>query len=533
MKSKAFKTVISVLLVLCGILAIAGGVLGMGETKKILAERDEFTGSLASIGELDAVIDKLASMENEYLNGNETVVSKKTVNKKSGDNAALESARAEYEAALEEYNAAKGRLQSVKNDIADAEALVDGGEATYVQNQAIVTQIKLARSAVSRANETNYRGYRAAGNAILLLAKLSLPEDFNEWAGYLDGQQAVAQSYLDTYNNAKNTVANADSLVASAEKAVSAAEADVNRCKAALDSETAKSNKTEKKTVTVVTTVNTADIDINTYDQGVASVDEALKQLMQIPTVTDSKGNEVIAGVAPRLGAYFDFYMRDVDGTLLTLKDDSLRLDYAKCRRVTEAYRAYVDESVSGHNSEAEAEKLFSYIAIGAGALAVIAGALMLLGSAAAKYLGVFAFVAAAAAVAYSFICGCWTAIYPFSGETNHALFARIGVIAAVPVAALSFVPLFFGGKSGKKKTADVKGAKTVKQSEAKSSVKNKAETSFEPSAAAPSKAEKPAEEMPKTIDDNKGSPEYKDAVREYNEALKRYLEAKQREQLR
>jgi|GEM_PF-6263126 len=556
MKRTAFNIIMSILLIIAGLLAQAGGAWGVLECVALGKIDDKFTETFDKISQVEEVIAKLKDADDQYYKGVSAVYTGQTELDRGREVVAegeekLAEGREKMAEAQAKYDEAKAKLADAKKVIANAEAQMEASRSDYEEGKALLEKLETLTPLMSKYLSFRSKtiekipGFRDTQdwyerNVIPVGADmgLTLPDDVEEFEPYMNEKIAEGNAKLEQYEQAEAQLAEGKKQVEDAEAQLAVAKKELDKGYAVLDAGQAEIDNANEQLDKASTVLSQGVASLAEFDEGVGALDEGLKEFYKLEDVCDKHGNVVVKGIASRLGEDFDWYLRNDDGEVLALKSGNPRLDYDKCLEVCTAYRDYVDDYIDDLNSELTVRWIFNGALIAAGLFAVLTAILTLCKKYAARKLGKILLIAVGACHVYGIAIGYTGFVYP-PDETLYSgtlpFFAALLLLAAT-------VPFFFSVRSKKAQLVEgempVKPVKVKKEREPLFKRKPAEEKAPKPAPVkkereplfkhkpVEKKAAKPATAKPAPVQTERAA-DVKSVLAEYDEALRRYNAAK------
>ena len=454
MKRTAFNVIMSIILILAGFAAQAGGAWGIVECVGLGQIDDKLIETFDSVTELEGAIGKLKDTEDDYYKGVSAIYSgelelKKGRNVVSNGEAVLADGKARVAKAQAQYDEASAKLQKAKTVIAEAEAKMEASRDDYEKGKETIATAEMLmpllntymkfRNGISiiPGVKSTQEWYEA--RVIPQGAKLgvSLPANVEEFEPFVNDYIAEGKAQLQAYEDAGVTLAEGRKQVSDAETQLAEAKDVLCASKDALKAGQKEIDKANDKLSYAAAMIAEGKNTLEQYDEAVGTLADGLKKFFELEPVYDRSGRVAVEGVRQRLGENFDCYLHNDNGEILALQSGNPRLDYDKCLEVCSAYRAYAEEYIEDVNSEVALRFILDCAIIAAGLLGALAGILALCGKKAARTLGTVLLVLVIACNVFGAATGYTAYTYPPEEDLYAGTLPALASILLLPLAVL------------------------------------------------------------------------------------------------
>ena len=538
MKRTAFNVIISILLLLVSLAALAAGAFGGLECYALKTADEQFSEAYDSADMMEEAIALLKEHDAEYLEGVEICFEgdKQLLdgrNQLYQKQVELSSGKKQLDEAQAEYNNYNAQLQEAKAQYAEAEAMMNATRSDYEEGKQLVSSLEKLMPYVNTYNNlrsgvlSRIPGFASveawfAATVIPVIARegLEMPADASSFPEYIAEQTEKANSLLAEYEAAEAMLADAKEKIDFAESQLAYAKSQLDKGYSELSKGNSLLNYAQGKLNVAADKLEEGEATLDEYEAAIGTVKDAVVKCLETESICDRNGNVSVRGVAERLDEDFDIYLYNDEGEMLALPNGEARLDYDKCMQVCAAFREYIADFRQDMEREANLR-----IALDAGIVilsifGIFAAIPALRGRAKAPGRGLVLFIALAALNIYGFVVGYASFTYPQDKATYQGIIPMLGLWALTLMSLIFMIVT----QCAKRKAAEYEVADEDEfYDEDEYEDEDEDAPEEEPVYAA---VQKEAEEREVFIPDtNNVEDELADALREYEEALRKYKE--------
>lgn len=469
MKKSALTTIISILLVLASLFALATAGLGVKDALAIKEYKEEDAKSADVVGQLEDAIALLKENEQAYLEGVGTYTQglsdysagqasyyegKSTLTQGYKDYAAGKQTLAQGYA---DYEAGKKALEEGRKQVAEGQAQIDANTDAYNEGKELLSKIEPLMPLVntyvsfrdgSLAKLPGFDNAQAwfASQVRPLAADLGLeiPEDVTDFPGYVQTMVNEGQAMLKQYEDGladleagKAQVAEGEKQLAEAEITLAEGEKQLAAAQKQLEQGEIDLAAGAQELAEGAAALADGKASLDEFESGMTLVDEYTMVCFKNEPIYRHNGAMAVPGPEQRLGSDFDWYKYDENGKLMTMTTGAPYLDLDQCLVVCQNFR----DSVADHVADVTQEltmRIILYIAVAvAGLCGLIGGILGLVGAKAAVVFGVITTVIALAANVFGACTRYYGYTYPLKDGTYSGTLQLIGIITIAAVAVV------------------------------------------------------------------------------------------------
>lgn len=448
MKRTAFNVIISILLLLVSLAALATGAFGGLECYALKTADEQFSEAYDSADKMEEAIALLKEHDAEYLEGIEICFEgdKQLLdgrNQLYQKQAELSSGKKQLDQAQAEYNNYNAQLQEAKAQYAEAEAMMNATRSDYEEGKQLVSSLERLMPYVDTYNNlrsgvlSRIPGFASvetwfAATVIPIIARegLEMPGDVSNFPEYIAEQTEKANALLAEYEAAEVKLADSKKKIDFAESQLAYAKSQIDKGYSELSKGNSLLNYASGKLNVAADKLEEGEATLDEYEAAIGTVKDAVVKSLEIEPICDRIGNVSVRGVAERLDEDFDIYLYNDEGEMLALPSGEARLDFDKCMQVCAAFREYIADFRQDMEREANLR-----IALNAGIVilsifGIFAAIPALRGKAKAPGRGLALFIALAALNIYGFVIGYTSFTYPQDKGTYQGIIPMLGLWA-------------------------------------------------------------------------------------------------------
>lgn len=439
MKKTALTTIISILLIVAGVFALAAVGFGVRDGLAIKQYKEDDAKAADVVGDLEKAIDALKANEEDYLKGVGTY--NKGLSDFSAGQQAYNAGKAELNQGYMDYEAGKKALEEGRAKIAAGQAQIDANTDAYNDGKAMLAKIEPLMPYLDQyvsfrdGSLGKLPGFGTAQGWFVAVVRpiasrmgLDIPNDVNDFPKYMQDMVAAGKAQLKEYEDGlaqleagKAELAAGEAALAEAEKQLAAGEAALATGANDLADGAAK--------------LAAGKADLEAFEAGMALVDEYTMVCFKNAPIYRYDGSMAVPGPEQRLGADFDWKKYDESGQLVKLRNGDPYLDLDQCLVVCKSFR----ESVADHVADVTNEltmRLALYVALAvAGILGIVGGALALAGRKVSAVLGIVTAVLAVGCNIFGLFTRYHGYTYPLKDGTYSGTLQLVGLITFAAIA--------------------------------------------------------------------------------------------------
>ncbi len=362
MKRTAFNVIVSILLILMSLVGIAGGALGGVEWYILKSAKDNLGDMIEPIDKLDEAITLLQDNEEIYAEGVEACFEgdeKLLEGRRQIDNGkyVISDGRSKMAEAQKIYDDAEAQLKDAKAQYAVAEAKMEEARPAYEEGKEAVAQLEQLQPYVDTYARfksgvldriPGFPSVDAWFVAIVVPAAASrgiyLPNDINQFSQTMGQQIAEANAKLAEYEAADAEMKKSKAEIQKAENELAEAKKQLDEGYSTIDNGASQLAYAESQLDDAAKVVEDGKASLDEFQAAVDTVREAVVTCFEMEPICKRNGDVAVKGVEARFDEGFDIYLHNDEGKILALENGEPRLDYDKCRQVTQAFRFYVSD---------------------------------------------------------------------------------------------------------------------------------------------------------------------------------------------
>ncbi len=443
MKKSALTTIISILLVLAGVFALAAAGFGVKDGLAIKKYKEDDAKAADVVGDLEKAIAALKANEEDYLEGIGTY--NKGLSDYAAGQQAYDAGKAELSQGYMDYEAGKKALEEGRAKIAEGQATIDANTDAYNEGKELLAKIEPLMPYLEQyvqlrdGTVANLPGFDSAQAWFVSIVRplasrlgLDIPADVTDFPAYMQNMVAEGKAMLKQYEDGLAELEAGKAELAAGEAALADAEKQLAAGEAALADGA-------NELAAGAAALASGKADLEAFEEGMALVDEYTMTCYKNEPIYRYNGDMAVPGPEQRLGADFDWKKYDENGELVTLRNGEPYLDLDKCLEVCKSFR----ESVADHVADVTQEltmRLILYVVLAvAGVLGIIGGILGLVGKRSAVVLGIMTAVLAVGCNIFGLLTRYHGYTYPLKDGTYSGTLQLIGIIVFAAI-AIAFV---------------------------------------------------------------------------------------------
>lgn len=481
MKRNAFTVIISILLIIVSIAALAAAGWGGLECYALLAVKGKLDDTLEPVQKLEEAIGKIKEAEPQYIEGLDAcdegdVAIDDGWSKVNEGKEILAQGEVKMAEAQAQYDTAAAQLEAGRARVAEAQAQLDEARPKYEEGKELLAKLEnlrpLLKTYVSLRSSVlaNVAGFDTLeawfmANVVPALIKndLEVPADPAAFAEYMDGQIAQGNAMLAQYEQAESVLISAQGEVDEAQRQLDQAKALLDSKRAELDSGYDMIATAEKQLYNAAAQLDEGKATLGEYETALTQLREGIIKLLETEPITGRDGTVAVRSIAQRLGGDFNINKYNEAGEVLVLDSGEPCPDAEKCLEVCAAYRGFIKDYKDGVAKETLMRIILDSALLAAAVLAFCAAISALRGKEKAVKRSVILFGLLLAANVFGACTGYLQYTYP-PGEENYQGTVPVFGLLVLTVMALIFMLTCRSAKKRAKKPEAAPKAKRIKK---------------------------------------------------------------------